>query len=134
MWRPPNGHPALEIFLCKVEKNLFDIRKKQQTYSYFNCEEWKAIRSLVDDWNLVIKKADKESCVVVCDWNDYIMEAENQWNDKNVYKEVKFKEKLIQDPTETSNKIFRNLRNGGFITDEGLKYFSFDHRRACNLG
>ena len=62
------------------------------------------------------------------------MEAENQLNDKNVYKEVKFKEKLIQDPTETSNKIFRNLRNGGFITDEGLKYFSFDHKRACNLG
>ena len=35
---------------------------------------------------------------------------------------------------ETSNKIFRNLRNRGFITDKGLKYFSFDYRRACNLG
>ena len=133
-WRPPNGHPALEIFLCKVEKDLFDICKKQQTYSNFNSEEWKGICSLADDQNLVIKEADKESCVVVCDWNDYIMKAEKQLSDKNVYKEVKFKEKLIQDPTETSNKIFRNLRNRGFITDQGLKYFSFDHRRASNLG
>ena len=54
-WRPPNGHPALEIFLSKVEKDLFDICKKQQTYSNFNSEEWKAMRSLADDRNLVIK-------------------------------------------------------------------------------
>ena len=30
-WRHPNGHPALEIFLSKVEKDLFDIYKKQRT-------------------------------------------------------------------------------------------------------
>ena len=45
MWRPANGHPALEIFLSKVEKDLFDICKKQQIYSDLNCEEWKAKRS-----------------------------------------------------------------------------------------
>ena len=38
LWRP-NGHPALEIFLSKVEKSLFDIFKKQQAYSNFNSEE-----------------------------------------------------------------------------------------------
>ena len=41
---------------------------------------------------------------------------------------------MIEDHTETSSKIFRNLKNGGFITDKELKYFSFDHKRACNLG
>ena len=41
---------------------------------------------------------------------------------------------MIPDVTETSNKIFRNLNNGGFTTDKKLKYFSFDHKRACNLG
>ena len=83
---------------------------------------------------LLEKQLDKGSCVVVWDRNDYFMEAQKQLSDKNVYKEVKFNEKLIQDLTETSNKIFRNLRNGGFITDKELKYFSFDHKRACNLG
>ena len=58
------------------------------------------------------KKVDKESCVVVLDRNDYLMEAEKQLSDKNVYKEVKFNEKFIQDLTEISNKIFRNLENG----------------------
>ena len=75
-WRPPNGHPALEIFLSKVEKDLFDICKKQRTYSNFNSEEWKAMRSLADDRSLVIKKADKGSCVVVWGRNDYLTEAE----------------------------------------------------------
>ena len=56
------------------------------------------------------------------------MKAEKQLSDKNVYKEVNFNEKLIQDLTETSNKIFRSL-----ITDKDLKYFSFDHKRVCNL-
>ena len=26
------------------------------------------------------------------------------------------------------------VNNGGFITDKELKYFSFDHKRVCNLG
>ena len=55
------------------------------------------MRSFADDRNLVIKKADKGSCMVVWDRNDYLMEAEKQWSDKNVYKEVKFNEKLMQD-------------------------------------
>ena len=42
--------------------------------------------------------------------------------------------KLLKDLTETDNKIFRNLKKGGFIINKGLKYFSFDHKRACNLG
>ena len=50
--------------------------------------------------------------MVVLDRNDYLMEAEKQLSDKNVYKEVKFNEKFIQDLTEISNKIFRNLENG----------------------
>ena len=62
------------------------------------------------------------------------MEAEEQLSDKNVYKDVKFNENLIQDLTETSDKIFRNLKKRDFITDKELKYFSFDLKRACNLG
>ena len=70
----------------------------------------------------------------VWDQNDYLMEPERQLSEKNVYKEVNFNEKLIQDLTETSIKIFRSLKNRGFITDKQLKYFSIDHKRACNFG
>ena len=36
--------------------------------------------------------------------------------------------------TETSNKMFRNLKNEGFLSDKELKYFIFEHKKACNLG
>ena len=64
----------------------------------------------------------------------HLMEAGKQLSDKNVYKEVNLNEKLTQNLTETSKKIFRNYKNGGFITDKELKYFSFHHKKACNLG
>ena len=66
----------------------------------------------------VIKKADKGPCMVIWDQNNYLMKAEKQLSDKNVFKEVNFNDKLTQNLTGTSNKIFRNLKNGGFITDK----------------
>ena len=42
---------------------------------------------------------------------DCIAEAEGQLGDVTVYKYVNFKEKMLQDLAETSNKLFRNLKN-----------------------
>ena len=53
-WKNPNGRPNLEIFVSKVEKDLFNICKKQNACSNFNSEEWKAMRSSADDQSLVI--------------------------------------------------------------------------------
>ena len=57
-------------------------------YSGLSKEEWEAVRTFSDDLNMVIKKADKESCVVVWDRNDYITEAESQLKNEQVYKKV----------------------------------------------
>ena len=57
------------------------------------------------------------------------MKAEKKLSDKNVYKEVNFNKKLIQDLAESCSKIFRSL-----ISDKDLKYFSCDHKKPCNLG
>ena len=54
------------------------------------------MRTLADDRTIVIKKADKGSCVAVWDRNDYIKEAEKQLNDANVYKDVCFNAKLLK--------------------------------------
>ena len=87
------------------------------------------MRSLVND-----KKAEKGSCAVVWDHEDYIAEAERQLGDVTVYKDVDFKEKMLQDLAETSNKLFRNLKNKGGITEKELKYFTIDFKKATNLG
>ena len=63
-WSPPAGHPNLEVFLSQTDE-LFRIPNKSLTYSNLTKEMWQAIRSLADDKPIVIKRADKGSCVVV---------------------------------------------------------------------
>ena len=46
------------------------------------------VRCLADDRNIIIKKADKGSCIVILGRNDYLMEAEKQLSDKKFYQEV----------------------------------------------
>ena len=46
------------------------------------------MRVLDDGRSIIIKKADKGSIVVVWGRNDYILDAEKQLNDTNVYKDV----------------------------------------------
>ena len=60
------------------------------------------------------------------DCEDYMAEAERQLGDITVYKDVNFKKKMLQDLVETRNKLFRNLKNKGEITEEELKYFTID--------
>ena len=77
-WNPPQGHPNLEVYLSQVENELFSIADEPIRYSNLSKEEWIAMRSLADDRSIVIKKADKGSCIVVWDRNDYLREAEKQ--------------------------------------------------------
>ena len=77
-------------------------------YSNFCKEEWQAMRALDNDRSIVIKKADKGSCVVVWDRNDCIAEAEKRLSDENIYKDVNFKDKILQDLADDSNKLFKS--------------------------
>ena len=55
----------------KVEQDLFKTIGTPTRYSNLSSNEWKAIRSLVDDRRIAIKMADKSSAVVVWDRIDY---------------------------------------------------------------
>ena len=47
-----------------------------------------AVYSLKNANSIIIREADEGSAVVVWDREDYLKEAKNQLNDKNVYKEL----------------------------------------------
>ena len=47
------------------------------------------------DRSIVIKKADKGSCIVVWDRNDYLREVEKQLKDQNMYRKVDLKDKTL---------------------------------------
>ena len=124
-WKPPLGHPNLEVLLSQVENELFEITKEPTRYSNLLQEEWRAIRTLADDRSIVIKKADKGSCIVIWYRSDYLREAEKQLLDKNVYQEVQFKKQMLSNLVDTSNKFFRGLKTKGYIAEKELKYFTY---------
>ena len=64
-WKPPTGHPYVELFLSRLEKELFSfLPGKPQSYNLLK-EKQKATHNLAEDWSIIIKPANKGSCVVI---------------------------------------------------------------------
>ena len=94
--------------------------------------EWNAIRSLVDDRNIIIKKADKGMCIVIWGRNDYLLEAEKQLSDTKVYQEVSNNENILSNFAEMSNNMFSGLKKV-YSTEKLFNSFSFEYRKAINF-
>ena len=92
------------------------------------------MQTLAYNTTIATKKADKGYCVVVWNHINYIKEAEKQLNDTNVYKDVCFNEKLLQELVGTSNKLFQNLKVKGKISDKQLKYLMYQYQKVTILG
>ena len=120
--------------MSSVKKELFEVIGISLRYSNLSMEAWRAIRSLADDRSIVLKKADKGSAVVVWGKNGYIKEAERQLGDRSVYQKVNFKEKLVYELVDKSNSSFKELKRMGCISDKTLKYFTYELKKATNLG
>ena len=71
IWKPSMGHPYVEVFLSHKEHEMFQEAQRPLGYSSLPKQKWKEVRSLGNDRSIVIKKADKESCVVTWDRSDY---------------------------------------------------------------
>ena len=56
-WNPPKGHPVIEIFLSKLETEIFSVLPGTLNYN-LSKEEWLAMRGLAEDQNIIIKLAD----------------------------------------------------------------------------
>ena len=56
---------TLEVFLNQVQNELFKLPQADIKYPNLSREEWNTIRSLADDRNIIIKKADKGSYIVI---------------------------------------------------------------------
>ena len=123
-WNLPK-HPAVEIFLSKLETEISSVLPGTTLkYNLFK-EEWLTMRDLTEDRDIAIKRADKGSCVVVLDREDYIAEADRQFNDNETYDESSsFKDVDLVKLVEQSNSIYKSLRKRKVIIEEELKYFT----------
>ena len=51
-----------------------------------------------------------------------------------MYQKVNFKEKLLCELLDKSNCSFKKLKRMGCISDKTLKYFTYEFKKATNLG
>ena len=95
VWKPHKYHASLEVFLSRLEKELFSDDMSEPTQSNISAEEWKVLRGLAADKTIIIKGADKGSSVVVWDRSYYLHGASRQLQDQNICKDVKFNENRL---------------------------------------
>ena len=86
-WEPGDEHkdPVLETFFKCVQNDIGKYIPREPRVKNVTKSEKEAITSLGNDPNIVIKKADKGSAVVIMNTVDYIAEAERQLSDTNFY-------------------------------------------------
>ena len=119
-FNPKRNDASIEIYLSKLEEEILNIDTRLN-YSNLTKEEKKALYALRDDTSIIIKEADKGSGIVVWDREDYLEEAKQQLDEKDVYKKVNGD---VEGPLIKLIKgVLGNVRKRGDISDKTLDYF-----------
>ena len=88
-----------------------ELGKAKISNSNLTPEEWRAMKKLKDDEDILVLPADKGKCLVVMDKEEYIRKMEEKLSDQTTYKLIE------KDPTEEIKTAISNQLNK--IKDEG---------------
>ena len=106
IWTPrPGRNATLEKYIDSLRHcvNSQILTKQKRTRSNLDITERKAIQSLKNNHDIIIKPADKGGATVVMNRTDYLNEAQNQLDNPEYYT------RLPSDPTPTYIKALKNL-------------------------
>lgn len=114
-WDPPLASPAIEDYFCKTRLELDKLRPLPCNRNITRLER-RTIQQLSKNKDIVIKRADKGSAIVIENYSDYIKNGQKHLQDKTVYAE------LPDDPTETIvqeiNHTLDCLKEKGLVDKE----------------
>ena len=103
-WKPNPPNRTLDTYKRAFKMNLLNSKVKQCHQHNLTKEQWKGLMELRKNPEIVIKKADKGSAVVIMNTTDYLREGYRQLSDCNFYVKIR------EDPTEQiSEKICKVL-------------------------
>ena len=128
-WNPPPQSSTLEAFIQAVDQDINKFKYDQSKHrDNLSPAERKALNTLRNSTELIIKPADKGSGVVVMDKADYVQKAESQLYDQSAY------QKLDTDPTEKyTQKVsdtIKDLQERKIITDTVADYLTPENTTA----
>jgi hypothetical protein len=125
-WRPPIPNKTLETFYRAVKNDLI---KQNMIYrklcpDNLSIKDRQFLKNIRSNPEIIVKKADKGSAVVIMTTSDYLREGYRQLNDHNFY------HKLDHDPTKSIaikiNKIIQEMVDRDLITPKMASYLICD--------
>jgi hypothetical protein len=119
-WRPPVPNKTLEAYKAAVRYDLA-TRPLAKDYNHnLTREQWRALNELTTKPDIIIKKADKGSAVVLMNTTDYLREGLRQLQDRKFYK------LMDHDPTELYaseiDQVLLEMRGNNLITTKNYEY------------
>ena len=123
-WIPTNNQHSIETFIEATRNEIQEKTGKTRPSKYSNLtiKERKAVQELQSRNDIVVADANKRGAVVILLAEDYVKEAEKQFNNKENYR------KIICEPTtannETIHKVVSRFQKENLINkniSEGLK-------------
>ena len=122
IFMPPSGRDLnLDLYIELIKEDIFK-GISNQTKNNLTCGEKEALKSLMNDEDIVIRPADKGSGIVVMDRKDYISKVTTDLNENDSYK------KLPKDTTTTVTnkvkKIVKEMHSKGWISDNLKRYMT----------
>ena len=112
-WKPTNTHISLNVFKQAFKTNLLHSKIKKKTSDNLTKDQRMILKSLSDNPEIVIKKADKGSAVVVMNTKDYLREGYRQLGDRALYTQIP--EDPTHDVSEKITKTLIEMKNKGLI-------------------
>ena len=120
-WNPPPASTLIETYLKSLPNRLASIPRQPHRPNLRKSER-AALHELKSDHSLVIKKADKGSCIVVEDRRTYIQDGLRHLSDATIY------EQIPSDPTHqltiAINRYINTIHNKGYISHHMHQYLT----------
>ena len=129
-WNPP-GPPILEYMCFMNENSLQNQSSSNHKRANLRKTEFEALKSLKNNKDIVIKKADKGSAVVIQNRTDYIKEGLKQLNDTKFYTQVE-SDLTVHHKNLVASKI-NTMFTSGEIDQKCANYLVIDNPRTANF-
>ena len=117
---PPIRDVQLELYLSEIKDKLININESGRSYPNMSKDEREALKSLMNDNEIIIKPADKGSAVIIWSKHDYLLEASNQLSDTNVY--CKSNSNTLQKVNREIKSVLRDMFNLKEIDQKIMNY------------
>ena len=127
----PKGPFQLVSMFCSVEQNLHRQKYREPRKINLTKEKYKAIRSLRNNKDMVIKPADKGSAIAILDKLSYIHEGQKQLNSTQFYEQTG--SDLTKEVIQRVNLHIHDMLQNGQISQNTCNYLTTDIERTKQL-